>query len=188
MIRIRRKKLADSAAPTRGVIFDFDGTIADSWPAILEVAEQLMGRTEHYTEEEIAHYRDLPLPVVMKELKVSVWKVPILLFRGRRMLKAHMHGIPVHEGMDQELEWLHKKGVPLYVLSSNATENVRQYLAWHKLSHCFTGVYGGASVFAKAPMLLKLLDREGLDTAGSWYVGDETRDVSAARAGGLKSV
>ncbi len=170
----------------RAVIFDFDGTIADSWPAIIQVAEGVMKRKRPYNEEEITALRDMPLPELMKVLGVPKWKLPILLYRGRRMLRARMHGIPLHEGMATTLEQLHAKGVPLYVLSSNSTENVQKYLQWHKLTHCFSGVYGGASLFGKASRLLKLIDETGTSVTDSWYVGDEMRDVTAARAVGLR--
>ena len=171
----------------RAVIFDFDGTIADSMRAIVQVFEDLTGRTVPYTEEEINRLRDLSGFDLIKAVDVPAWKVPILLIKGRQMLKKHMHGIAVHEGMADMIKALHKHGVPLYVLSSNSTENVQKYLQWHHLSEYFVAVYGGAGLLGKAPGLLKLIEQGNVDVANSWYVGDELRDVSAARAVGLKS-
>jgi len=171
----------------RAVIFDFDGTIADSLRAVINVFEDLTGRNERFTEEQIEAFRELSLPELLRELRLPKWKVPILLLRGRNMMHQHLHGIPVHKGMGQALERLHADGIPLYVLSSNSTENVENYLAWHHLSHLFAGVYGGASLLGKAPRLLKLIDEQHIDVTRSWYVGDETRDVSAARSVGLHS-
>ena len=180
-----RSKRTRLEAPKRGIIFDFDGTIADSLPAIIGVAEDLMHRPTPYTAQEIDAMRDLSIPDLLKALGIPRWKAVILLFRGRRMLKQHMHGIPVHKGMREVIESLHAQGVPLYVLSSNSTENVQKYLQWHQLSHYFQNVYGGVSMLGKAPRLLQLLETEGLETVGTWYVGDEMRDVSAARSVGL---
>ncbi len=143
---------------------------------------------DHFTPQRIAELRELSLFEIMQELHVPRWKVPILLFRGRRMITKHLHGIAVHNGMADVIKKLHAQGVPLYVLSSNSTTNVQSYLEWHKLSDSFTGVYGGASLLGKAPRLLKLVDKEHIDIANTWYVGDETRDVSAARAVGFKIV
>ena len=183
-----RSKRPAQPAPKRGVIFDFDGTIADSLPAIISVAEDLMHRTRPYTAAEIDGMRDLSIPDLLRALGIPQWKAVILLFRGRRMLKKHMHGIAVHKGMRDVIEQLYEQGVPLYVLSSNSTENVQKYLQWHKLNQYFQNVYGGVSMLGKAPRLLTLLENEGLETADTWYVGDEMRDVSAARAVGLKIV
>lgn len=169
----------------RAVIFDFDGTIAESLPAAIQVFEELTSRPERFTAEQIQGMRDLSVPELLATLRVSKWKIPLLLFRGRRMLRAHMKGIGVHNGVAAVIKQLHEDGIPLYVLSSNSTENVRNYLQHHHLIQYFTGVYGGASVFGKAPLILRLLQREKIAKTKSWYVGDETRDVSAARAVGL---
>jgi len=172
----------------RAVIFDFDGTIADSLPAVIAVFEDLTGQPKKFGPKQVNKLRALSLPELLVELKVPKWRVPLLLFRGRRMLRKHLTGIPVHAGMPIMLEMLQAQGILMYILSSNSTENVREYLRWHKLSQYFSGVYGGASLVGKAPRLLKLIEKEGLETKNSWYVGDETRDVSAARAVGLHIV
>lgn len=183
----QRRPGEDDLNRQRAVIFDFDGTIADSLRAVIDVFEDLTGRGDRFSDEQIEAFRELSLPELLRELRIPKWKVPVLLLRGRTMMHQHLHGIPVHQGMATALEQLHKDGIPLFVLSSNSTENVESYLAWHKLSHLFSGVYGGASLLGKAPRLLKLIDEQHIDVTRSWYVGDETRDVSAARAVGLNS-
>ena len=182
---VQRSQGEDQTSRHRAVIFDFDGTIADSLRAVIDVFEDLTGRTERFSDEQIEAFRELSLPALLRELGLPKWKVPVLLLRGRKMMHQHLHGIPVHKGMTEALERLHQDGIPLFVLSSNSTENVESYLAWHKLSHLFAGVYGGASLLGKAPRLLKMIDEQQVDVAHSWYVGDETRDVSAARSVGL---
>lgn len=169
----------------RAVIFDFDGTIADSLPAAIQVFEELTSRPQRFTAKQVQGFRDLSVPELIDALGVPKWKVPMLLFRGRRMLRDHLHGIALHRGMAALLKTLYDDGVPLYVLSSNSTENVHSYLQRHELTQYFSGIYGNASLLGKAPLILKLIRREGLAVQGSWYVGDETRDVSAARAVGL---
>jgi phosphoglycolate phosphatase len=152
------------------------------------VFEGLTNRPQPFTIKEIEQFRDSSVPELIKLLRIPKWKVPILLFRGRRMLREHLYGIPVHKGMAEALHTLHEHGVPLFILSSNSTENVRKYLQRHKLLDCFDGVYGGASLLGKAPLILKLLGKEKLRPDHTWYVGDEMRDVSAARAVGMKSI
>jgi phosphoglycolate phosphatase len=169
----------------RAVIFDFDGTIADSLPAAIQVFEQLTSRPEKFTAKQIESFRDLSVPELISALGIPKWKVPVLMIKGRKMLRDHLYGIAVHKGVADVLKALYEQDIPLYVLSSNSTENVHSYLQRHKLTQYFSGIYGGASLLGKAPLILKMIKKEGLATKGSWYVGDEVRDVSAARAVGM---
>jgi phosphoglycolate phosphatase-like HAD superfamily hydrolase len=181
----QRKRSRKSVDRQSAVIFDFDGTIVDSMAAVVAVFEDLTGRHDEFSPEQIEGMRDLSLPELLKALHMPSWKVPMLMLRGRKMLGEHLQTVVVHKGVANALQKLHTDGIPMYVLSSNSTENVEMYLKRNKLDHYFKGAYGGASLLGKAPQLLKLIDRANIDVERSWYVGDETRDVSAARSVGL---
>lgn len=168
------------------IIFDFDGTIADSLPAVIEVFEAITGKPHGYSTEEIQELRHLSLLDLAAELGVSRWRVPYLLFRGRRLLRTYLADIKAQRGIREVLASLQARGERLFIVSSNSTENVRDYLAAHGLEKYFAGVYGGASLLGKARHLHKVIEKERIDTARSWYVGDETRDIIAAHAVSLR--
>lgn len=172
----------------KAVIFDFDGTIVDSLAAVIQVVETITKRPTPFTEAEIAKLQHLdPLQIALS-LGVQKWKIPWLLFRGRRMFRDHMQDVRIHEGMTELIQMLHANQVPMHVLSSNSTSNVEKYLSWHKLDTYFTSVYGGAGVLGKTRKLHRLFDEQKVEPAGSWYIGDETRDIIGAHGAGLRII
>ena len=58
----------------------------------------------------------------------------------------------------------------------------------HNLEDCFDIACTQASLFGKHRMLKHCLKRYGLSAAETVYVGDETRDIAAARACGVKAI
>ena len=171
----------------QAIIFDFDGTIADSLPAVIKVFEDLSKRPQRFTPTEVEELRHLNLIEIAAALNIPKWKTPFLLFRGRGMMRHHLRSITLQPGMSELLPELARTH-DLYILTSNSRSNVQKYLSWHGLDGCFTGITGGASLLGKAPRLLQLLKRAGIDAEHTWYVGDEIRDIEAARAAGMPVV
>lgn len=172
----------------KAVIFDFDGTIADSLAAFIKVFEDITNRPKPFTASEIEELQHKDMLQIALELNIPKWKIPWLIFRGRRMFRDHMGSVRVHPGISSILADLQARGVPLYVLSSNSKENVEQYLRDHHLEGYFSAIYGDAGLLGKARSLSRLFKKEGIQPTGSWYIGDETRDIVGAHAAGLKVI
>ncbi len=171
----------------QAVIFDFDGTIVDSLAGVIKVYERVRGG-KPLTAEQRRALQNKGLLQIALEMGIPKHKILYLAVWGRRMFQHHMRSVRVHPGMAETIEGLHSSGVPLYVLSANRTENVRQYLRWHKLDQYFGGIYGGASFISKARAMDKLVAREGLNPKATWCIGDERVDVRSAHAAGLKVI
>lgn len=170
------------------VIFDFDGTLADSLNVIVEIFEQLTGKPNALTKREMAQLRHLPIPVVAKRIGIPMWRVPFLLYKGRRMMKARVDEIVMYKGLDTLLAALHEDGYRLLVVSSNSAHNVRAFLRNNNLEQYFTHLYGGVGLFDKAAALRAVVKRNRTQLEDCIYVGDETRDVEACQSIGLRVV
>lgn len=169
------------AKKPKTLIFDFDGTIADSFKVIVEIFEQITGRENPIEDSEMAHLRGLPPTEVARRLKVPLWRAPIFLFRGRSLMQRRLTEIKPFAGIETTLKNLHASGHKIYITSSNSALNIHRFLRANNLNHLINGVYGGASLFGKAKLLARLLAKHKLKPEHCFYIGDETRDIEAAR-------
>ncbi len=169
------------------VIFDFDGTIADSLPVILQLFYKWSKR-EPFSDEEIAALRDMPAREVINAVGVPIWRAPSLLVRGRKEFTKHIDEIDIFQGMQETIIALHSQGHALYLMSSNSQRNVSEYLKRHDLEKYFSAVYGSAGLFKKASAMKKIVKRHRLNKAETFSIGDETRDIDAAKKIGLQTI
>jgi len=167
----------------RSIIFDFDGTIADSFPIVVDITHKLTKKAELSNLDQVEQYRNNNFGLVeaLKTLQIPKWKLPYLLFRGRSLLTKQIEQVPMFPGIDNLLANLVKENYHLYIISSNSTKNVEKFLLQKGLIRYFIKVYGGAGLFDKAKLIAKLIKKEALDLDSCVYVGDEVRDIDAAK-------
>jgi phosphoglycolate phosphatase len=170
------------------IIFDFDGTIADSFELMLEIAEEIAG-VERPSDEVIEHYKQFQLTKVVRELRIPIRRIPRLILHGRQKMHERIHEIKPFKGMPEVLEKLHAHpDYHLLVMSSNSEQNVRTFLRANNLERYFDNVEGNVGVFNKASALRKTLRHNRLEPKACYYVGDEVRDVIAASKAGVEPV
>jgi phosphoglycolate phosphatase len=164
------------------VIFDFDGTIADSFTTLLGIFEEITGRKEKLTPAEIKDLRGEPLSQVMKYLDIKRWQIPRLLIKARRAIAIKITGIKPFEGLPQVLKRMSDSGYQMFIVSTNSSDNISKFLKQHQLDSYFNGVYGNTGLRGKPAALRKLLKRENIALGSCIYIGDEVRDVEAGQA------
>ncbi len=161
------------------LIFDFDGTIADSFELVLSIAYELTG-VRQVSNQEIARLRRLSLLRVIRDLRIPFARLPNLFLRGRQRMHERIHEVRPFPGMPKALNELHASGYHLLVMSSNSEQNVRAFLRANNLESYFDGVYGNVAVFSKAAALRKVMRNNRIEAQHCYYIGDEVRDVVAA--------
>ena len=73
-------------------------------------------------------------------------------------------------------------------ISTNSVENVNNFLLQHQSQHNIEKIYSDKSFFSKDKKLKKILIQHKLNPDYTIYVGDETRDIIAAKLNNLKSI
>ena len=169
----------------RLVVLDFDGTLADTFPWFCNVLDTVADRYRfrQVAVHEIDELRTLPARAIMARLGVPRWKLPLIA--------RYMHGLAARDaaelrlfpGIAEGLAGLSESGVATAVLTSNTEANVRRVLGT-EVAGRIDRYACGASVFGKPRRLRGLLRRMGIEPAGVLCIGDELRDLDAARAMG----
>jgi len=162
------------------LIFDFDGTIADSFGVFLNVFEEVTKRKDKITAAEIETLRGMRPREILKHLGIKRWQIPRLLVAGRRAMSKHIADVSPIAGLPAVLRDLHAQGYRMMILSTNSSENIRQFLKKNRLDDCFEEVVGGAGIFNKATALRKMIKKYSLQKTDCIYIGDEVRDIEAA--------
>ena len=172
----------------KAVIFDFDGTLADTFSLSVDIFYRLKPQPVLLPKKEVDRLRGMAMAEVVRELNIKWWEMPILLFRGKRMMAKRIHEAEMILGMDEVVKELHKKGYSLHVLSSNTPHNIRRLLTEHNLLQYFSTIQGNAKLHGKAKTLRKHREKRGGSAESVTYIGDEVRDVRAAQAAGVQMI
>lgn len=168
------------------VIFDFDGTIADTLPHVIDIAEEVSGLM--VDRQEVERLRNMPIKAILKEYKVPFHRIPRYLLQGKKLLSKRANKIELVKGLQDVFETLHKAGYDLQIVSSNSAPIIVKFLRRQKIEKYFSSVHGNVGLFSKAQALKKIIKKQKYDINGCVYIGDELRDIEAAHKINLKIV
>ena len=163
------------------ILWDFDGTLADTLAGLLRLFNELAAAYDFAPLTDPHAARELPLRQLLKQQRVPVWRLPRLM---RHFLEAQQSQMPttrLYEGLCPLLEELSSCGLALGVVSSNSADNVRACLQANGVEQRFAVVVGYRRLFGKHRALARVSRQRQLDPRRVLYVGDEVRDIEAAR-------
>lgn len=172
------------------VIFDFDGTLADTFSLYIDTAYKSSPNTKRLPDEQINKLRRIPLLTALLRLGIPLWRLPVLALTLRSEMSKRMNEVQPYQGVVPVLLELRDAGHCLHILTSNSKENVQIFLRQHRIERVFRGVdtlfYAGT--LPKAHAMRKLMKRDMLDSSKTYYVGNEVLDIGAAERAGVKSI
>jgi phosphoglycolate phosphatase len=170
----------------RLAIFDFDGTLADSFPwfigAVNHAADRY--RFRRIEDHELDTLRGYDTRKLIRHLRMPRWKMPLVTRHMRGRMAHDIEQIELFPGVDGMLERLADQGVAIAIVTSNSVGNVRRVLGPRNAG--LVQYYGcGASILGKRPKLRNVLRSSGIPPSAAISIGDEIRDMQAAHAEGI---
>lgn len=171
------------------VVFDFDGTLVDSFEESIDIVNSVAHK-HNFTPIPQSSYQDIrntSLRQTLKNLGLNTWDQFQIVSHYRKTMEAKGgENLKIQPGIKRLLLRLKAQGVNLAVVTTNSGKVVKPFLK-HQGIRVFDFVYSKGSLFGKA-RLLKKIKKEASQSTSFTYVGDELRDVEAARAAGFHSI
>ncbi|MDY6806536.1 MAG: HAD-IA family hydrolase [Cyanobacteriota bacterium] len=175
---------------TKTIIFDFDGTLADTFETIVSITNRLSVKFgyEPVSKEEIPKLKNLSSREIVQKSGISFFKIPFLIRMLKKELKNRMIEVSLFPGIKELILDLKAEGYSVGILTSNSRENVKALMAANGLENSFDFIDPSAKLFGKHKSIAKLLKREKLKREDVVYVGDETRDLDGAKKAGVRAI
>ncbi len=186
----KRRKTSEPPEPLgrpKVLIFDFDGTVADTMLAGIRILNKLSNEFGYreLKESEIEKARNMRTAQLMKFLGISMTKMTRLARRGSEELTLCMPTVQPLPGMREALSELHAAGFVLGLVTSNTEANVAIFLKNHGID-CFDFIRCSSKLMGKAREFKQVMKEKKLGPDDLFSIGDETRDVDAARKAGIR--
>ena len=171
----------------RTLVFDFDGTIADTLGETRRIFNQIAPDygIRQVEEHELEQLRHLSLKDLLDHLNIPKRRVPALISRGTGMMRGNITQLPMIQGMAEVLVEMRRHVHSFGILTSNATANVDIFLRTHGLREQFDFISSTSKLTGKSKHLKAIRKTFSLRPEQMLYIGDELRDVKASQKAGI---
>ena len=173
----------------KNIIFDFDGTIADTAQIVTDLINEQRKREGKSVVEadEIERLKKFTVRERIKELGVRFYQIPGYLKLGQQLMNERIADCDLQPFVKETIESLSKK-YNLWILSTNSVENIEKFLNGKLDSGLFQKIYSKRSLFGKHRKILSVMKKNNLLPTETIYIGDESRDIKAAHKAGIKVI
>lgn len=168
------------------VLFDFDGTLADTEEANFVIYQKLAEKynLRNITIDELGHIKKMSARELMAYVELKKRYLPFILKRGEKLLKHNIKNIrPCKVDIFDAILKLKEMGIQTAIITTNSKINVQMFLN-EQNANIFDFIVS-ASMFGKESKMKKIIKKERLELKEVLYVGDEIRDIHAAKNTGI---
>ncbi|MFH1622912.1 MAG: HAD-IA family hydrolase [Candidatus Aenigmatarchaeota archaeon] len=169
------------------VIFDFDGTVADTYGVALKILHDIAESRRTEPPKDIESLRMMSAAEIIRKYRLSV--VDLILFEKKYEdgVYRRIRSIRPFAGLKAVLRKL-DRSYGLGIISSNRRENVFAFLHNTGLDKYFDFLETGSPLLGKARRINAIMKKHGYRKSDVVYVGDEVRDIEAAKKVGIKVI
>jgi phosphoglycolate phosphatase len=167
------------------ILWDFDGTLADTFAVMVRAYNALAQTRGFHPIDDPLAVRGLAPLALLRGLGIPLTRLPTVVAGVLAAVRREMPNVRLFPGVAEVLDALGRSGLRMAVLSSNSRENVLACLRANGIQEHFEAVVGYRRVFGKGRAIRQMLRPKGVSGPRAVYIGDEVRDVAAARQAGI---
>lgn len=168
------------------VIFDFDGTIADTEQWTLDIYNELATKYGYktYTIREMEEMKKMHLSKLLTVPDIPYSKVFILLKEGQSILKKNINNVRAFtEDLKKILMQIRELTGTIGIISSNTKKNIRRFCKNKDIEMDFII---SSPLFTKEIKINRIINKYRVKPEEILYVGDEVRDIESSQKAGVK--
>jgi phosphoglycolate phosphatase len=164
------------------IIFDFDGTLADSSIIGLQILNELSDKYnfKKFTIEDLRTLNNLPIRERFKTLGVPFYKMHRLIIDAMVKYRELVNSLIIFEGISNLIISLKNDGYSLSIISSNSADNIVHFIKKNELEF-FEQIISVKNIWGKNKAIKSYLKKFNLSKDEIIYIGDELRDIQACK-------
>lgn len=166
----------------KAIIFDFDGTLADTEHILVKVYNRLADkhRAKKLTPAELEEFKFISIKERFRKSGLPFYKLPGMAREAKAIYGEYINTALPFPGIPELLHDLKEKGFILCIVSSNSYANIRIFLKAHDLM-LFEKISSTPGLFGKHRSIKNMLKKSGIKKHEAIYVGDELRDIASCK-------
>jgi len=169
----------------RLVLWDFDGTLADTLTLALGIYNRMAAKKNYKPIGDPFAVRDMGMREFLNQHGIPLHRIPFAYATFLKELNELASKVVLHTGIHDVLPQISQLGIHQGVVSSNSTQNIQRCLNANEAASFFKYVSGTSRLFGKEKRIAAACRELECSAADVLYVGDEIRDIEAATAAGV---
>lgn len=169
------------------VVFDFDGTLADTEEKAFNIYNELATKYKYstVTMEEPQHIKNLHVKEIKEIVDIPFYQFPRALRDGQKMMRKESNEIHAFApDIHAFFTALRRETKHIGILTSNIKKTVSDFLITYDISHEIEFIMCSA-LMSKSKKIKKVLRKHDIKPSEMLYIGDEVRDIEACHKVGV---
>lgn len=182
-----KNSVGEKCMDIKTVVFDFDGTIADTLETVVEAVNELAPKYSYKPIENAEVFRGKEIRDLIKEYAggVKFYEMPFYIHEIKKLIREKAQKASAFENIKTLIDALSQK-YKIAIISSNSEENIRPFLEKEKIN--VDSIYSDDSIFGKHKVINNFLKDNNLKPEEIIYIGDEIRDIQACKKSNVKII